>query len=81
MRARVTKTFPGVPDGAVLTRQITAGEIIRGDLAAVAVAAGFADPVDAEEGGAAVSAKGAADLADAEPEAAKPARRKRGKKR
>lgn len=37
MRAKVTKEFPGRPDNEALSRMITEGEIITGDLAQVAV--------------------------------------------
>ena len=38
MRAKVTKSFPGVPDGEISTRTIEEGEVIEGSLAEVAVA-------------------------------------------
>lgn len=45
MFARVTTAFSGKPDGEVLARQVAAGEVISGDLAAVAVRAGWAKEV------------------------------------
>ena len=37
MQVKVTQAFPGRPDGEPLPRQIAVGEIIVGDLAAVAL--------------------------------------------
>ncbi|WP_353641327.1 hypothetical protein [Mesorhizobium sp. WSM2239] len=37
MKAKVTKSFPGRPDREILSRIIEVGEVIEGDLAAVAV--------------------------------------------
>jgi len=37
MKAKVIKEFPGRPDHEALTRTITVGEIVEGELAAVAV--------------------------------------------
>lgn len=42
MQANVTKEFPGRPDNEPLARAIKVGEIIGGDLAAVAVREGWA---------------------------------------
>jgi hypothetical protein len=49
MKAKVTKGFPGVPDGEIRTRAIAAGEVITGDLARVAVDEGWADPTEGDE--------------------------------
>lgn len=40
--AKVTKAFPGKPDGATAVRTIEVGEEIHGDLARVAVENGWA---------------------------------------
>lgn len=48
MQAKVTKEFPGRPDNEPLSRAIKAGEIIGGDLAAVAVREGWADALPEE---------------------------------
>lgn len=37
MKAKVKTAFPGRPDREILTRTIEVGEVIEGDLAAVAV--------------------------------------------
>ena len=49
--ARVTKPFPGVPDGQVLPVQFSIGDIVTGDLAAAAVEAGLAaeEPANAKK--------------------------------
>lgn len=44
VRAKVTVPFPGRPDDETQVRQIEAGEIITGDLAAVALQQGWAEP-------------------------------------
>jgi hypothetical protein len=49
MKATVIKEFPGRPDREVLARTIKAGEVIDGELAAVAVRAGWAEEMKAEE--------------------------------
>jgi hypothetical protein len=46
MKAIVTHAFTGRPDNEALARLIPEGEIIAGDLAAVAVAAGDAEEVE-----------------------------------
>jgi hypothetical protein len=48
MKAKVMKAFPGVPDGENQVRQINEGEVITGDLAAVAVREKWAEEI-AEE--------------------------------
>jgi hypothetical protein len=48
MRAKVTEAFNGVPDGRIHPRQIAVGEIIDGDLAAVAVREKWADELKQE---------------------------------
>jgi hypothetical protein len=45
MKAKVTQTFQGVPDGQIHTREIAPGEVIEGDLAAVAVREKWAEEV------------------------------------
>lgn len=45
MAAKVTKEFPGRPDHESAVRQIKVGEIIHGELAAVAVAQKWAEEV------------------------------------
>lgn len=45
MKAKVTKAFPGVPDGEVQTREIAIGKEIAGDLARVAVEQGWAEEI------------------------------------
>lgn len=42
MKAKVSKEFPGLPDGAAQVRMIKVGEVISGDLARVAVAESWA---------------------------------------
>lgn len=49
MKAKVSKPFQGVEDKKIRPRKIEAGEIIEGDLAAVAVAQGWAVPIGAED--------------------------------
>ncbi|MFC3163065.1 hypothetical protein [Ciceribacter thiooxidans] len=44
MKAKVVKAFPGRPDKEAMTRTITVGEIIDGDLAEVAVREKWAKP-------------------------------------
>lgn len=48
MKATVTKAFPGRPDNEALSRTITVGETIFGDLASVAVNEGNAEEVHDE---------------------------------
>jgi hypothetical protein len=43
--ARVRSPFAGVPDGLVMPKNFAEGEEVRGDLARVAVAQGWAEPV------------------------------------
>lgn len=50
MKAVVTTEFPGRPDNEPLSRTIKVGEIIAGDLAAVAVREGWAEEEGAEGG-------------------------------
>lgn len=45
MKARVTTEFPGRPDSEALSRTVEVGEIIEGDLAAVAVREGWAEEI------------------------------------
>lgn len=49
MRAKVTKSFPGVKDGEVYPKIQNEGDIIEGDLARVAVAEKWAVEVDASD--------------------------------
>lgn len=49
MQAKVTTPFKGRPDGEALARDIAVGEIIIGDLAAVAVRDGNAEEVSEGE--------------------------------
>ena len=42
IKAKVTKAFDGVPDGAVYPKSWEPGDIVEGDLARVAVAEGWA---------------------------------------
>ena len=68
MKATVTKAFPGRPDNEVMTREIKVGEIIDGDLAAVAIKEKWAKSHrDDEE----IAAAEAAAKAEAEKNAAK----------
>lgn len=46
-KAEVVVAFDGAPDGAVYPRTHAPGEIIEGDLAAVAVREGWAKPIGA----------------------------------
>lgn len=46
MQAKVTTAFQGRPDGEVLARPVRVGEVIGGDLAAVAVGEGWAVPIE-----------------------------------
>jgi hypothetical protein len=48
MKAKVTKEFAGRPDGEALSRAVQVGEVISGDLAAVAVSEKWAEEVGAE---------------------------------
>jgi hypothetical protein len=48
MKAKVTKEFAGRPDGEALSRTVKVGEVIVGDLAAVAVREKWADEVGSE---------------------------------
>lgn len=43
--AKVIKAFAGVPDGEVYPRDFAPGDMVHGDLAAVAVREGWAKPV------------------------------------
>ena len=45
MQARVVQPFFGAPDGEVYAREFAEGDIVQGDLAAVAVREGWAKPV------------------------------------
>lgn len=45
MKAKVKQRFKGVPDGECYTRTFAPGDEVTGDLAAVAVAEGFAEPI------------------------------------
>lgn len=45
MQARVVQPFSGAPDVEVYARQFVEGDIVQGDLAAVAVREGWAKPV------------------------------------
>jgi hypothetical protein len=56
MRAKVTEAFNGVPDGRIHPRQIAVGEIIDGDLAAVAIREKWAEET-ADEAPAPAAAK------------------------
>lgn len=49
MRAMVTKAFPGVEDGKIYPRDIAVGEVVSGDLAREAIAAGNAEEVDEDK--------------------------------
>lgn len=49
MKAKAIKPFPGVRDGQVYPAEIAVGDVIEGDLAAVAVAGGLAEAI-ADEG-------------------------------
>ncbi|KPF47074.1 hypothetical protein [Rhizobium sp. AAP43] len=49
MEAKVTKSFPGRPDDEVMTRQFEVGDIVKGDLARVAVENGWAEEVESPE--------------------------------
>jgi hypothetical protein len=44
MKAKVVKAFPGRPDNEVMTRTVEVGEIIDGELAAVAMREKWAQP-------------------------------------
>lgn len=48
MKAIVTREFDGRPDGEALARLIPVGEVIFGDLAQVAIAAGDAELIEEE---------------------------------
>lgn len=48
MKAKAIKAFPGVRDGQVYPAEINVGDIIDGDLAAVAIAGGLAVSADDE---------------------------------
>jgi len=48
MKAIVTREFDGRPDGEALARLIPAGELIFGELAQVAIAAGDAELIEEE---------------------------------
>ncbi len=45
MKAKVTKAFPGRPDDGAHTKNFVVGDIVEGDLARVAVANKWAEPV------------------------------------
>ena len=45
MKAKVTKAFPGLPDGAVKVVNFEVGDVVTGDLARVAVENGWAKVV------------------------------------
>lgn len=49
MEARVTKGFPGRPDDEVMTRQFEVGDIVKGDLARVAVENEWAEEIEVTE--------------------------------
>lgn len=49
MKAKVTKSFAGVPDGEIYPREIQKGEIVAGELAAIAVREGWAKKVEGDE--------------------------------
>lgn len=46
MKAIVIIPFPGLPDGAAQVRNFAEGDVVEGDLAAVAVGEGWAEEVD-----------------------------------
>ena len=46
MKARVTKPFVGAPDGALYPRPFEVSELVEGDLARVAMAEGWAEPLE-----------------------------------
>ena len=46
MKARVTKSFVGAPDGALYPRPFELSELVEGDLARVAMAEGWAEALD-----------------------------------
>ncbi len=48
MQAKVTKEFAGRPDDEAMSRTVAVGEIITGDLAAVAVRENWAEEVASE---------------------------------
>ena len=48
MQAKVTTEFAGRPDGEALSRTVKVGEIITGDLAAVAIREKWAEEVGSE---------------------------------
>lgn len=72
MKAKVTKSFAGVDDGTVLPRQINVGEVISGELAAVAVREKWAEEVKEV----AVPAASSAPAAPAAPAARAPRKHK-----
>lgn len=45
-RAKTIKPFPGVPDGQVMPKEFAEGDEVTGDLAAVAVREGWAEPLE-----------------------------------
>lgn len=49
MKAKVVKAFPGRPDNEVMTRIVEVGEVIEGELAAVAVREEWAEEVEEVE--------------------------------
>ena len=49
MKAVVIKSFPGAIDGQIYPRQFTEGDVIEGELARVAIAAGLAKPQKPEQ--------------------------------
>ncbi|MEI3850048.1 MULTISPECIES: hypothetical protein [unclassified Ensifer] len=52
MLAKVKVAFPGVPDGLVHPRNFEVGDTVEGDLAAVAVAEGWAEAEEGDDNGA-----------------------------
>lgn len=51
MRAVVKKAFQGVQDGEIHPRAFSEGDVVSGDLAAVAVAEGWAEGLEGEASG------------------------------
>lgn len=49
MKAKVTKEFPGLVDGAAVVRTIKEGEIISGELAKVAVREKWAEEISGKQ--------------------------------
>lgn len=46
MEAKVVKSFPGRPDDEVMTRQFEVGDIVKGDLARVAIENEWAEEIE-----------------------------------